>query len=96
MEYNNFTHFVQEQRKAIMALDVSFIKQEIVTELDQLPTENLLLLRDFVAFLRSRQVQGRGRVVSLGGLWQPYQFSVEEINAARKEVWSSLGQDFDE
>lgn len=79
-----------------MALDVSFIKQEIVTELDQLPTENLLLLRDFVAFLRSRQVQSRGRVVSLGGLWQPYQFSAEEINAARKEVWSSLGQDFDE
>lgn len=79
-----------------MALDVSFIKQEIVTELDQLPTENLLLLRDFVAFLRSRQVQGRGRVVSLGGLWQPYQFSAEEISAARQEVWSTLGQDFNE
>lgn len=77
-----------------MALDVSFIKQEIVTELDQLPTENLLLLRDFVAFLRSRQAQGR--VVSLGGLWQPYQFSTEEISTARQEVWSTLGQDFDE
>ena len=72
-----------------MALDVSFIKQEIVTELDQLPTENLLLLRDFVAFLRSRQA--RGRVVSLGGLWQPYQFSAEEISAARQEVWANPG-----
>ena len=79
-----------------MALDVSFIKQEIVTELDQLPTENLLLLRDFVAFLRSRQVQGRGRVVSLGGLWQPYQFCAEEISTTRQEAWSGLGQDFDE
>lgn len=74
-----------------MALDVSFIKQEIITELDELPTENLLLLRDFMTFLRSRQVQGRGRVVSLGGLWQPYQFSAEEISTARQEVWANLG-----
>lgn len=79
-----------------MALDVSFIKQEIVTELDHLPTENLLLLRDFVAFLRSRQVQGRGRVVSLGGLWQPYQFSAEEISAARYDAWANLGAEFDQ
>ncbi len=64
--------------------------QEIVTELDQLPLENLLLLRDFVAFLHTRQVQDRGRVVSLGGLWQPYQFSTDEISAARQEAWSSL------
>jgi len=65
------------------------IKAKIIPALDILPPESLRLLRDFVAFLRSRveQPASRERVVKLGELWEGYTFTEEEITAARQEVW---------
>ena len=75
------------------------LKKNIALALEELSTENLELLREFADFLRSRSetaVARTGRVVQMGGLWQGYAFSTEEIDAARQEMWSSLGEDADE
>jgi predicted nucleic acid-binding protein len=40
-----------------MTQDVATLKAEIISALDFLPPENLRLLREFVAFLRSRDEQ---------------------------------------
>ena len=80
-----------------MAQDAAMLKLEITSALDFLPPDSLRLLRDFVAFLRSRVAQpvSQERIVKLGGLWKGYTFTEEEITAARQEVWSSLGEGFD-
>ena len=85
------------ERRREMAQDVMTLKAEITSALDLLPPESLRLLRDFVAFLRSRveQPASRERVVKLGGLWEGYTFTEEEITAARQEAWASLGGGFD-
>jgi hypothetical protein len=81
-----------------MAQDVATLKAEITSALDSLPPENLRLLQEFVAFLRSRSEQPapQGRIVELGGLWEGYTFTEEEITAARQEAWAGLGEGFDE
>jgi len=81
-----------------MTQDVATLKAEIISALDFLPPENLRLLREFVAFLRSRDEQPapQGRIVKLGGLWEGYTFTEEEITAARREAWAGLGEGFDE
>ncbi|MDH7487203.1 MAG: hypothetical protein QHJ81_13115 [Anaerolineae bacterium] len=80
-----------------MAQDVATLKAEIISALDILPPESLRLLREFVAFLRSqvRQPAPQERVVKLGGLWDGYTFTEEEITAARREAWAGLGEGFD-
>ncbi|MBK8930736.1 MAG: hypothetical protein IPM76_00175 [Chloroflexi bacterium] len=74
------------------------LKRNIALALEELSIENLELLREFADFLRSRSETAAqtGRVVQMGGLWQGYAFSAEEIAAARQEMWSSLGEDADE
>ena len=80
-----------------MAQNVMTLKAEIVSALDLLPPESLRLLREFVAFLRSRvkQLATQERIVRLGGLWEGYTFTEEEITTARREAWAGLGEGFD-
>ncbi len=81
-----------------MAQDAAMLKLEITSALDFLPPDSLRLLRDFVDFMRSRVEQSvpDERIVKLGGLWAGTpEITEEEITAARREVWSSLGEDFD-
>ena len=77
-----------------MAQDVMTLKAEIIPALDLLPPDDLRLLRDFVAFLRSRveQPASRERVVKLGGLWAGTpEITEEDITAARREAWPGRG-----
>jgi hypothetical protein len=73
-------------------------KEQIVRALDQLPPESLAVVAEFVEFLQSRShlSQSPRRIVKLGGIWQGYSFSEEEINSARQETWSGLRQDLDD
>ncbi len=76
-------------------------KSQIVRALDDLPPESLMAVAEFVEYLRSKVVgpspptHKPQRIVKLGGLWQGYSFSEEEIRTARREAWSSLGQGVD-
>ena len=70
-----------------MSQEMAMLKVEITSALDFLPPESLRLLREFVAFLRSRAGQAapqEGRIVKLGGLWEGYTFTEEEIEDIRK------------
>ena len=71
-----------------MAQDIMTLKAEIVSALDLLPPESLRWLRDFVDFFLSRVKQPvpQKRIVKLGGLWEGYTFTEEEITAARREA----------
>ena len=76
-------------------------KTQIVRALDDLPPESLVSVAEFVEFLRAKAVGAARtlrllrRVVKLGGLWKGYSFSEEDLRAARREAWASLGQNFD-
>jgi hypothetical protein len=73
-------------------------KEQIVRALDQLPPESLAVVAEFVEFLQARShiYQHRKRIVKLGGIWKGFVFSEEDIDSARRETWSGLGQDFDD
>lgn len=78
-----------------MTQDVATLKLEITSALDFLPPDSLRLLRDFVAFLRSRGAQPvpQERVVKLGGLWAGTpEITEEDITEARREMWASFGE----
>ena len=69
-------------------------KTQIVQALDDLSPENLVTVAEFVEFLRAKTAQSfTQRITKLGGLWQGYTFSDEDIQAARREAWASLGKD---
>ncbi len=76
-------------------------KTQIIRELDYLPPESLATVAEFVAFLHARAdeqprpLRRPRRVVKLGGLWQGYSFSEEDIRAARRDAWVGLGRGFD-
>ena len=75
-------------------------KLDIVRALDELPIENLDTVAKFVEFLQSQlgesaRARRSPRLVKLGGLWQGYAFSEEEIRSARREAWAGLGKNFD-
>jgi hypothetical protein len=76
-------------------------KIKIVRDLDDLPPESLMAVAEFVEFLHAKAVESSRaprsprRIVKLGGLWQGYLFSEEDIRAARREAWAGLGQGFD-
>ena len=71
-------------------------KRQIIQALDELPDESVATVAEFVDFLRAKAVAGpaasRTRPVALGGLWKGYSFSEQEIDDARREAWSGLGQ----
>lgn len=82
-----------------MVKDIQTLKVEIFSDLDGLSVEKLQFLRELVALMRLQTYQPDGlpeHIIKLGGLWQGYSFSAEEITAARHEVWKSLGEGFDE
>jgi hypothetical protein len=76
-------------------------KIKLVRDLDNLPPESLAVVAEFVEFLHAKAVESPRasrrprRLVKLGGLWQGYSFSDEEIRAARREAWTGLGRGFD-
>jgi len=72
-------------------------KIKIVHDLDDLPPEGLAAVAEFVEFLRTKAASPRApqQTVKLEGLWQGYTFSEEDIRAARREAWASLGQSWD-
>lgn len=71
-------------------------KLNIIRALDDLNSEHLKTLAEFIEFLRAKSNASshvpKSRVVKLGGLWRGYSFSEEDIRAARREAWSSLGK----
>ncbi len=70
---------------------------QILQEIQQLPvTDQLNLLEGILRSVRGRLAVEPQRVVRLGGLWEGYTFDEDEIRAARLEMWSGLGKDFDE
>lgn len=81
-----------------MTLDAA-TKIQIIRALDDLTPESLTTVAQFVEFLRAKVGEpsrvSRARVVKLGGLWQGYSFSEEDIRAARREAWAGLGRGFD-
>lgn len=75
-------------------------KTQIVRALDELSPESLAAVGEFVEFLRAKVGKSSPfsrppRTIKLGGLWTGYSFSEEDIRAARREVWASLGRGFD-
>ncbi len=78
-----------------MVQDVTMLKIEITSALDFLSPESLRLLREFVAFLRSRvkQPASQERIVKLGGLWAgTSEITEEDIAEARREMWGHFGE----
>jgi len=78
-----------------MAQDAAMLKLEITSALDFLPPDSLRLLRDFVAFMRSRTEQPapQERIVKLGGLWAGTpEITEEDIAEARREMWANFGE----
>jgi len=79
-----------------MSQEMAMLKVEITSALDFLPPESLRLLREFVAFLRSRAGQAapqEGRIVKLGGLWAGTpEITEEDIADARREMWGRFGE----
>ncbi|MGH2520974.1 MAG: hypothetical protein ACRDH2_00590 [Anaerolineales bacterium] len=68
-------------------------KTKIMRALDDLPPESLSTVVEFIEFLRSKAASpAPRRLVRLGGLWQGYTFSEEDIRAARYEAWAGLGR----
>ncbi|MBC7225751.1 MAG: hypothetical protein H5T61_00775 [Thermoflexales bacterium] len=76
-------------------------KIQILRALDRLPPDSLHIVAEFVEFLRAKaeasapSMAPPQRVVKLGGLWEGYSFSEEEIRAARREAWTGLGRGLD-
>ncbi len=72
-------------------------RSQIIRALENLPPERLVIVAEFVEFLRAKfgVHASSGRVVKLGGLWKGYTFSEEEVRAPRREAWAGLGRDTD-
>ncbi len=74
------------------------IKKEIIIRaLDELPSESLEAVAEFVNFLQAKAhtEEKTHRIASLAGLWQGYSFSEQEIRAVRHEAWKNLGDAVD-
>ncbi len=60
-------------------------KRQVVQSVDELPEQG--------GAAGGGPAGVRGRVAKLGGLWEGYAFSAEEIDEARGEVWAGLGRE---
>lgn len=76
--------------------NVEVLKAGIISTLDELPSENLQLLAEFVAFLQaksSEQTEQQKPVIKLGGLWKGTSvITAEEITQLRRELWGNFGE----
>jgi hypothetical protein len=74
-------------------------KQHILTTLDELPSESLPIVEQFVNFLQAQVAktqarQARGQIPGLGGLWQDFDFDVdiEDIRRLRHELTQAVNR----
>ena len=73
-----------------MALSEQY-QQQIITTIKELPEEKLAAVVNFVTFLKDEhQPCGEKNIVKLGGLWEGFEPTDEEIQEARKEMWHHL------
>ena len=69
-------------------------KEQIVEILDELPPDSLTEVRQFLNFIRFKNRGATGdSAVTLGGLLAGYEFTEEDIQQARREMWGSLVSD---
>ncbi len=67
------------------------LRQQIIDTIKQLPEEKLAEVVDFVTFLKEKyQSRTEKNIVKLGGLWEWFEPTDEEIQEARKEIWQHL------
>ena len=73
-----------------MALSEQY-QQQIINTIKELPEEKLAVVVDFVTFLKDKyQPRAGNNIVKLGGLWEGFEPTDEEIQEARKEIWGHL------
>lgn len=66
-------------------------KEQIVHTLDELPSESLREVQQFLDFLRfKRRQQARKSAMALRGLLAGYRFTEEDIAQARREMWGRM------
>ena len=69
-----------------MALSEQY-QQQILDMIKQLPEEKLA---EIVDFIKKYQPRKEKNIVKLGGLWEGFEPTDEEIQEARKEIWQHL------
>ena len=73
-----------------MALSEQY-QQQIINTIKELPEEKLAIVVDFVTSLKGEyQPRREKNIVKLGGLWEGFEPTDEEIQEARKEMWYHL------
>ena len=73
-----------------MALSEQY-QQQIINTIKELPEEKLAVVVDFVTSLKDEyQPCIEKNIVKLGGLWEGFEPTDEEIQEARKEIWHHL------
>jgi hypothetical protein len=73
-----------------MALSEQY-QQQIINTIKELPEEKLAVVVDFVTSLKGEyQPCAEENIVKLGGLWEGFEPTDEEIQEARKEIWHHL------
>ena len=73
-----------------MALSEQY-QQQIINTIKEFPEEKLAIVVDFVTSLKGEyQPCGEKNIVKLGGLWEGFEPTDEEIQEARKEIWCHL------
>lgn len=70
----------------MMALSEQY-QQQIIDTIKELPKEKLAAVVDFVTALKDEyQPSAEKNIVKLGGLWEGFEPTDEEIQEARKEI----------
>lgn len=73
-----------------MALSEQY-QQQIINTIKELPEEKLAVVVDFVTSLKNEyEPSAEKNIVKLGGLWEGFKLTDEEIQKARKEIWHHL------
>ncbi|MCE2395203.1 hypothetical protein J4G02_11505 [Candidatus Poribacteria bacterium] len=73
-----------------MALSEQY-QQQIINTIKELPEDKLAVVVDFVTSLKDEyQPCAAKNIVKLGGLWEGFEPTDEEIQEARKEIWHHL------
>ena len=75
-------------------------KQKILDALEDLPESSLDTVAEFVDFLRAKALKRplptpEKPPPALGGLWKGITISVDDIDEARRNTWSSIGADLE-
>lgn len=82
-----------------MVAEKTTSKEQLIALLDDLPSEVLAEIADFIEFQRYKQSKttreaGRPVPVKLGGLWAGAHISDEDIAAVRREMWDGIEDRF--